>query len=189
MNDFTTQFLEEILPVDFDISLLRHEKHAYRYGGIRRDVVHFLFAEKMPGGENVLTQHHIPRFILAEAIYGFEQLNAYHKSSEGTQRIASARALPFDLISSGCGSYSIRFNEIELKIPYSLWNDDVEAYRKAKDLVVEKEGGFCYPNNKTPNGNPVCAQSSRLIEAIAFERVISNILDETWFGIYSAFCS
>jgi hypothetical protein len=183
-----------IIPHDFSVEAIYVDDHRGLFAAQRPDVVHLVKAiiKKREDGnyQTNISQDHIPRFLLAEAIHSQDEFNCLMRD-ESTHGIpmATAECDDLGLYSRGTGIFDLQGYETSSGLPKSLWHSDVEAYKISKEKVKYADGLYELPRSKSHTGKPVTSESRRLIEAIAFEREVFKKLNPRRFGIYSAFCT
>lgn len=188
------EFLLQIIPRDFDVELIEESNTGGIFAGRRTDVLHFVRASNHENENGFyqtnISQSHIPRFLIAEAIAGQEEFNR-HTRKESTDGIpmATGECSEIGLFSRGTGVYDFEDFITQSGMPKELWEGDQAPYREAVAKVKDVDGLYILPRAKSFSGNPVTSSSRRLIEAIAFERLVCKKLNARRFGIYSAFCT
>ncbi|MEY4144564.1 MAG: hypothetical protein RLZZ335_416 [Bacteroidota bacterium] len=187
-------FLFQIIPTDFRVERLYVDDSTGLFVAQRSDITHFVKAaiNASNNGYNQITisQCHIPRFLLAEAISSQDEFNRFvrDKSSQGIP-MATVECHELGIYSRDMGIFDLYGYELPSGLPKNIWQGDLEKYNIAKQKVKYTDGLYVLPRSKSYSGKPVASESKRLIEAIAFEREVFKKLNPRRFGIYSAFCT
>jgi hypothetical protein len=187
-------FILQIIPCDFSVEAVYVDDHRGLFAAQRPDVVHFVEAiiKKREDGhyQTNISQDHIPRFLLAEAIHSQNEFyRLMREESNHGMPLATAECDELGLYSRGTGIFDVQGYETPSGLPKNLWQSDVEAYKISKAKVKYADGLYELPRSKSYTGKPVTSEARRLIEAIAFEREVSKKLNPRRFGIYSALCT
>jgi len=187
-------FLLQIIPRDFSVEVVYTDDHGGLFAAQRQDVVHFVEAtiKRRDDGyyQTNISQNHIPRFLLAEAIFSQDEFNRLTRDeSNHGLAMATVECDELGLYSRDTGIFDLHGYETPSGLPRSIWESDVETYSIAKSKVKFTDGLYVLPRSKSYTGKSVASESRRLIEAIAFERELFKKLNPQRFGIYSAFCT
>ena len=193
--------MDSLIANDFNVELICKNNENESFFAIRRkDVWHFVKSltshneeEGITQINTQITQKHIPRYLVAEAIDSLIDFNKIFRC-EHTKNvpISTDESKEIGIFSCGKNSYDISLIKTKKGLPKEfckLLEEDVEIYKLAKDKVKLKDGLYYLPRAKSYNKHQVASSSKRLIEAISFEREYKKRLDAHKFGIYSAFCT
>ena len=192
--------MDEIVAIDFDVTkLYEDETGSCLFGAKRSDVWHFVRTahDAENSDDNFvmtsISQLHIPRFLMADAINSLNEFNNLTRDDNGLGReIATAQSDLIAVYSRGKGIFDLSFFPTDSGLPKDfcqLFEEDIEILKIAKSKVVSENGLHVLPKAKSHTGLPVSAKSIKLIQAISFEKECRKKLNARKFGIYSAFCT
>lgn len=193
--------MDLVIANDFNVELvLKKNKNESFFASRRKDAWHFVHSltihSKEEGISHInteITQLHIPRYLVAEAIDSLMTFNKLLRDSHNiTDPVYTAESDKVGIFSCGNRSYGISIIKTKKGLPKEFCNlleDDVKLYQLSIDKVKLKEGLYVLPRAKSYLKHQVASSSKRLIEAISFERECRKRLDAHKFGIYSAFCT
>ena len=137
-----------------------------------------------------IRQCHIPRFSMAEAA-DILLIGGGELAENGQRLIKVSKNLGLRITSEGKWAISIPNNPLAI-LPESLsckLEDDIKLLQKARTKVKQSFKSYNFQSIKTPSGIGVFHSSSRLIEAISFEKAMLPRLKPQNFGVFSAYCT
>ena len=188
----TDNLMLAVIPKDFNVELLGHVPGKALFGAKRKDVWHFVHWQSAEG-LNSISQAHVPRFAMAEAVSHLRQM-AESRSLENSIQGALWVELWHDIgICEWAGTnFAISWLPTDDGFPARFSTSiasDLALLARARQAVSLKHGLYVYPSFSTHHGNPVAWSSPQLVEAVAFEQETRQVLDAHDFAIYSAFCT
>jgi len=193
--------MDGVISNDFNVKQILKKNENESFFAIRRkDVWHFLRSVVNCNNEEgilrmntEITQQHIPRYLVAEAIYSLINYNKlFREKYNEKDPVATVESDRIGFFSRGNKSYDISLIKTENGLPKEfceILEEDIETYQIAKEKVKFKDNLYILPRAKSYHKHPVASPSKRLIESISFEREYRKRLDAHKFGIYSAFCT
>ena len=216
MEKSESEALFERIKMDFGVDLLASEKKSSLFCGLQKEgqespikgTWHFGVCNQrvwMRSGNSpqygwsYAYQWYIPRYELAEAIAG-AQLHSHQSEDE------LSSLLKYDDLKTFCDDgngdfFLVEFDDKSLGFRngptryqisdewLAVLTQDIPLLQEAKKKVCQRDKEFYLPDTKTSAGHPVQSPSRALIEAIAFEELITGTLDSKQFGIFAAYCT
>jgi hypothetical protein len=194
-------FMLQMIPADFNVSLVSRVGASALFMAEREDHFHFVIYTQflMEGGGQAggTKQFHVPHYSMAAAFANLNQLQA---------RVRDAAECPLSfqvplgdafklLLDNELWHFAYNGNRFTMesdtgsKVLKRLqkWSARLAAADKA---VKVRNGLFYLPGAKTVGKLAIEHKQRKLVRAIAFEREIHGNLDAcNRFGIYSAFCT
>jgi hypothetical protein len=202
-------FMIQMTKADFDVELLATSGEAALFGALRKGGNQHIstpngpwqshvmggwhFVVVTPSGGSVrmfqTQQWHIPRFQMADALLHQDRFFSSREYEDPT----SATWMPIPTLIHGRHKLSFVIDgsgEFRLPEPFvEEMKKDLPIVERAKERVKEKGEEYHIPRVKTAAGHSVESRSSKLLEAIAFEKLTVPRMTAGNFGIYSAYCT
>jgi hypothetical protein len=188
----------QMIPSDFDVSLVSEDRERRLFAARRESVWHFVKAIPGDGAEPKegffhwdIGQAHLPRYSVAVAVSTLKHFNDLHPERHlSDQAVMTYESDWAGIYSRGPGIYDITLLQTARGLPpevLALIQEDIDKLAECSAPIKMQDGYYFLLDEHTPEGHPIISKSRRLVEAIAFEKVIFGELNAERLGIYAAF--
>jgi hypothetical protein len=188
------------IPHDFGVEPVFSGPKLSMYAAQKGGLWHFVWASVATddGWNNFsIRQLHVPRYLVAEALERQLEFIRLAAAESGDPRAVHVSDLDWQewgvgvtnnqqvFLTHSANGYAYPLGDLS-----TLIADDIALMQEARKAVRHGGDGYFLPDVFTPHGNAASTESKRLLEAIAFERLIHGSLDaQTRFELFSAYAT